>query len=82
MQHTSNLEHLGSELPADAPSPIVNLFPFGHDAKFVETTLKSMETAFAAKSTELLNDGIQVAFHSVLKPRVRPTLTEAFREVN
>ncbi|PVH95217.1 COG4-domain-containing protein [Periconia macrospinosa] len=67
----------------DAPkSNLENLFPFGHDAKFVENALKSMEHAFSAKSGELLNDGIQVAFHSVLKPRVRPTLTEAFREVN
>lgn len=67
----------------DAPrSNLENLFPFGHDAKFVENTLKAMEHAFAAKSGELLNDSIQVAFHAVLKPRVRPTLTEAFREVN
>jgi hypothetical protein len=67
----------------DAPkSNLENLFPFGHDAKFVENILKSMEHAFAVKSGELLNDSIQVAFHNVLKPRVRPTLTEAFREIN
>ncbi|KAF1963741.1 COG4-domain-containing protein [Byssothecium circinans] len=67
----------------EAPkSNLENLFPFGHDAKFVENTLKSMEHAFAVKSGELLNDSIQVAFHNVLKPRVRPILTEAFREVN
>jgi hypothetical protein len=63
-------------------SSLENLFPFGHDAKFVETTLRAMEHSFAAKSAELLNDSIQVTFHSVLKPRVRPTLTEAFREIN
>jgi len=67
----------------DAPkSKLEDLFPFGHDAKFVETKLKSMEHAFAVKSGELLNDSIQVAFHNVLKPRIRPILTEAFREIN
>lgn len=78
-------QHLGGQPQpsGEAPkSPIKELFPFGHDATFVENTLKSMEHSFAVKSGELLNDSIQVAFHNVLKPRVRPILTEAFREVN
>jgi hypothetical protein len=78
-------QQLGTKTPSSdeaAKSPLENLFPFGHDAKFVENTLKSMEHSFAVKSAELLSDSIQVAFHNVLKPRVRPTLTEAFREIN
>jgi hypothetical protein len=78
-------QQLGTKNPSteeSAKSPLENLFPFGHDAKFVENTLKSMEHSFAVKSAELLSDSIQVAFHNVLKPRVRPTLTEAFREIN
>lgn len=78
-------QQLGAAPQADDENPkshLEDLFPFGHDAKFVENTLKSMEHAFAVKSGELLNDSIQVAFHNVLKPRVRPILTEAFREVN
>lgn len=78
-------QQLGSQPQhtSDAPpSPLENLFPFGHDAKFVETKLKNLEHSFAVNSGELLNDSIQVAFHSVLKPRVRPILTEAFREIN
>ncbi|KAF1995000.1 glycoside hydrolase family 125 protein [Amniculicola lignicola CBS 123094] len=63
-------------------SPIQDLFPFGHDAAFVENTLKSMEHSFSAKTGELLNDSIQVTFHSVLKPRVRPILAEAFRDID
>ena len=63
-------------------SPLQNLFPFGHDAKFVETKLKNLQHSFSINSGELLNDGIQVAFHTVLKPRVRPILTEAFREIS
>ena len=73
-------QQLGGQ--SDASSPLENLFPFGHDAKFVETKLKNLESSFAVNSGELLNDSIQVAFHSVLKPRVRPILTEAFREIN
>ncbi|KAL6157224.1 Golgi transport complex subunit 4 [Exserohilum turcicum] len=65
----------------DAHSPLHDLFPFGHDATFVQTTLKNMEKAFAAKSGDLLNDGITVLFSNVLKPRIRPILAEAFRDI-
>ena len=63
-------------------SPLRNLFPFGHDATFVENTLKAMEKSFAAKSGDLLNDGISVLFSNVLKPRIRPILAEAFRDID
>ncbi|EUC27036.1 glycoside hydrolase family 125 protein [Bipolaris zeicola 26-R-13] len=65
----------------DAHSPLQDLFPFGHDATFVENTLKSMEKSFATKSGDLLNDGITVLFSNVLKPRIRPILAEAFRDI-
>lgn len=74
-------QQLGDPTPS-SPSPLQSLFPFGHDAKFVETKLKNLEHSFALNSGELLNDGIQVAFHTVLKPRVRPILAEAFRDIN
>jgi hypothetical protein len=77
--------HLGTQVPTNTIAPttsLTDLFPFGHDAAFVENTLKSMENAFATKSGELLNDGIQVIYHSVLKPRVRPIFAEAFRDID
>jgi hypothetical protein len=64
------------------PSPLKDLFPFGHDAIFVENTLRSMEHSFTSKAGELLNDGIQVTFANVLKPRVRPIIAEAFRDID
>ncbi|PSN61429.1 COG4-domain-containing protein [Corynespora cassiicola Philippines] len=66
----------------ESKSPVHDLFPFGHDAVFVEAQLKQLERAFAVKTTELLNDSVQVTFHNVLKPRVRPILAEAFRDVD
>ncbi|CAN9454356.1 unnamed protein product [Alternaria alternata] len=65
----------------DTKSPLHDLFPFGHDAVFVENTLKAMEKSFASKSGDLLNDGITVLFSNVLKPRIRPILAEAFRDI-
>jgi hypothetical protein len=41
-----------------------------------------MEQTFAAKTGELLHDSIQVMFYQVLKPRIRPILAEAFRDVD
>ncbi|KAF1945862.1 DUF1237-domain-containing protein [Clathrospora elynae] len=78
-------QQLGSQLQADnesAKSPLHDLFPFGHDVTFVENTLKAMEKSFATKSGDLLNDGITVLFSNVLKPRIRPILIEAFRDIN
>lgn len=75
-------QQLGGPSQETSKSPLEDLFPFGHDAKFVETKLRNLEHSFAVNSGELLNDSIQVAFHAVLKPRVRPILSEAFREVN
>lgn len=63
-------------------SQLHDLFPFGHDATFVENTLKAMERSFASKSGDLLNDGITVLFNNVLKPRIKPLLAEAFRDVD
>lgn len=74
---------IGAQSTEESPNEqLKSLFPFGHDATFVETKLRSMETSFIAKAGELLNEGIQVTFHNVLKQRVRPILVEAFRDVD
>ncbi|KAJ4992289.1 COG4 transporter [Stagonosporopsis vannaccii] len=75
-------QQLGRQNPDTGKSPLHDLFPFGHDAVFVETKLRGLESAFSAKSTELLNDGITVLFANVLKPRIRPILAEAFRDID
>lgn len=78
-QQLGGQSHSNSEV---AKSPLHDLFPFGHDATFVENTLKAMEKSFATKSSDLLNDGITVLFSNVLKPRIRPILAEAFRDID
>jgi hypothetical protein len=66
----------------NAPSALQELFPFGHDAVFVEGRLKAMQNGFISKSSELINDGITVLFTNVLRPRIRPILAEAFRDID
>jgi len=63
-------------------SPLQDLYPFGHDAVFVESRLTALQHSFITKSTELISDGITVLFTNVLKPRVRPILAEAFRDID
>lgn len=75
-------QHLGRPDPETGASPLDSLFPFGHDAVFVRTKLQTLSSAFSAKSTELLNDGITVLFANVLKPRIRPILAESFRDID
>lgn len=66
----------------EAKSPLQELYPFGHDAVYVEGRLKALQNGFISKSSELINDGITVLFTNVLKPRIRPILAEAFRDVD
>ncbi|KIW03044.1 uncharacterized protein PV09_05696 [Verruconis gallopava] len=59
-----------------------SMFPFGNDAVFVVNTLINMQNSVTTKANQLLTDGVEVTFHQVLKPRVRPILADAFRDVD
>ncbi|RCI14606.1 hypothetical protein L249_6831 [Ophiocordyceps polyrhachis-furcata BCC 54312] len=62
--------------------PVKKLFPFERDVAFVANALLTLETRFIAKSTELLNEGIQVLFNQVVKLRLRAVLSETFRDAD
>ncbi|KAH0494028.1 hypothetical protein TgHK011_000664 [Trichoderma gracile] len=57
-------------------------FPFERDAVAVMGALRSLETAFLGKTTELLNEAIQVLFNQVVKLRLRPVLSDTFRDAD
>jgi hypothetical protein len=57
-------------------------FPFDKDGAYAIDQLKSMESTFTSKCNDLLNDGINVIFRQVLKPRIRAMFTDAFRDVD
>ncbi|GKT83262.1 calcium-transporting P-type ATPase [Colletotrichum tofieldiae] len=59
-----------------------DIFPFDKDASFTASALSTLHSSFTAKSTELLNEGIQVLFKQVVQPRLRPVLAETFRDVD
>lgn len=70
-----------SKTPGERPS-LQDLFPFNNDAVVIGNTLKNMQSSFESKTSELLNDSINVTFHQVMKPRIRTILTEAFRDID
>ncbi|KFY77075.1 hypothetical protein V499_03441 [Pseudogymnoascus sp. VKM F-103] len=70
--------------PNEAPkteSKLHDLFPFDHDSVFVENTLRNLETTFSSKTTELLNEALTVLFNNVVKPRLRPIISDTFRDI-
>jgi len=67
---------------AAAHGPLKDSFPFERDVVFVANALSTMESAFTSKTTELLNEGIQVLFNLVVKARLRPVLSDTFRDVD
>ncbi|KAF4123983.1 P-type Ca2+ transporter type 2C [Geosmithia morbida] len=63
-------------------SPVEKSFPFERDVSFVTNALTTMQTTFVSKTTELLNEGIQVLFNMVVKARLRPVLSDTFRDAD
>ena len=61
---------------------ITSLFPLDNEAASVSSALISLRTSFDIKANELIGDGILVAFKNVVKPRLRPILADAFRDVD
>lgn len=70
--------------PEDAPSgsSLQDMFPFSHDAAFVTNSLKSLDSAFSSKSTDLIEEGISALFNNVVKRRLSPVLSETFRDAD
>jgi hypothetical protein len=64
------------------PGLLHEKFPFDHDSTFVINVLEALNSAFTIKTTELLNEAIRVMFDQVVKPRLRPVLSETFRDVD
>ncbi|KAH8891913.1 COG4-domain-containing protein [Thozetella sp. PMI_491] len=64
------------------PSPLKDTFPFKNDVRDVIARLNNLLATFSAKATELLNEGLQVLFSKVIQPRLRPVMTDTFRDVD
>jgi hypothetical protein len=64
------------------PQPIQDAFPFQKDAAEVTARLTNLNASFTAKTTELLTEGIRALFSTVIKPRLRPVLTDTFRDAD
>ncbi|KAK3300059.1 COG4 transport protein-domain-containing protein [Chaetomium fimeti] len=70
--------------PNGAPhtKPLQDAFPFHNDAANVATRLTKLNASFTAKTTELLTEGVKALFSQVIKPRLRPVLSDAFRDAD
>ena len=80
----SRLELPSSSTSSDENSSkaLEDMYPFGHDAVFIADKLKSLQTSFEDKTSELNSDGIYVVFKNVMKPRLRPILADSFRDID
>jgi hypothetical protein len=57
-------------------------FPFSHDSTFVANALENLNITFNSKTSELVTDGLRVLFDQVIRPRLRPVLSDTFRDVD
>ena len=71
--------------PAEEPNSgnsLHDMFPFSQDATFVTNALKTLNSSFSSKSTDLIEEGLSALFNNVIKPRLRPVLSETFRDAD
>ncbi|TKA23147.1 hypothetical protein B0A50_07177 [Salinomyces thailandicus] len=57
-------------------------FPFANDSTLVNQSIQSLHSSFAAKTTPLVHEALDVLLNTVLRPRLRPVLTDAFRNTD
>ncbi|KAF4632471.1 hypothetical protein G7Y89_g5660 [Cudoniella acicularis] len=67
---------------ASGPNTLSDLFPFDHDAVFVTHALENLNASFTSKTTELIQEGLRVMYDKVVKLRLRPVLSDTFRDVD
>lgn len=73
----------GDQTDAVTPTEaLTESFPFDKDATLVANQLYKLQTAFTSQSSELLNEGILVLFERVVKARLRPVLSDTFRDAD
>ncbi|KJZ78765.1 hypothetical protein HIM_02156 [Hirsutella minnesotensis 3608] len=82
MSSRVSIQEEGQSSRATLQDHLKNTFPFERDVAFVANALHKLETTYITKSTELLNEGIQVLFNMVVKLRLRPVLSETFRDAD
>lgn len=75
-------EQNGSANGENRPLSLQDSFPFKNDANDVAARLNGLNTSFSAKSNELLSEAIGVLSNQVIKPRLRPVLTDTFRDAD
>jgi hypothetical protein len=67
---------------ADGGNILQDGFPFSHDATFVADALETLNITFSSKTSELIKEGFYVLFERVIRPRLRPVLSDTFRDVD
>jgi len=72
----------GAAASIPSSSPLKDSFPFTNDLRDITARLTTLKTSFSSKTTELLNEGLSVLFNYVIKPRLRPVLTDTFRDAD
>ncbi|SPN97065.1 related to conserved oligomeric golgi complex component 4 [Cephalotrichum gorgonifer] len=75
---------ISPDQPSNLPpnSPLREAFPNDRDAVLVATSLANLLNSFVLKTTELLNEGLKVLFQNVVRLRLRPVLSDTFRDVD
>jgi len=66
----------------EASAAMAEKYPFGNEAFFVEKALHNLESGFEAKTSMLIDEAVEVMLKQVMRPRLRPVMIEAFRDVD
>ncbi|KAK1148321.1 Golgi transport complex subunit 4 [Aspergillus melleus] len=79
--NTETKKIIGPDGQVEETDQIRSLFTVPAEATLATQTLQTLSSSFESKVNDLLSDGIQVVFNNVVKHRLRPILSEAFRDI-
>ncbi|KAK6340619.1 hypothetical protein TWF696_008944 [Orbilia brochopaga] len=64
------------------PTDLESQFPFAGEADGVRTALNALVAGFTARAGSLHDNAVEVLFNQVIRPRLRPLLSESFAGVD
>jgi conserved oligomeric Golgi complex subunit 4 len=67
---------------ATRTSPLKDSFPLERDMIAVAAELNSLHTTFTSKTSALIRDGLGALLGNVIQARLRPVMTETFRDID
>lgn len=71
-----------SKSSSEVSSVLVDAFPFENEASEVDHLLQNLLDGFSSKTNDLITEAVSVLLKQVIRPRLRPVMTDTFKDMD